>query len=238
MFWLIQVALAEPWLLPSSAPLPTHSSVLQGGAGVFFWDAIDVPNPNANDVFVYDPALILRYRGSPAERLDLSFTLGYGIKSQVIHPFGAIRYNFVEKDNIRFGSWAEFSYDQPVVRQKSLAYALGLSIETGGEHLRFDMALPLIGGEVPGWDGLLEITPVSLAVMQLPELGLSGLIGAHTVRVGLVQTISTLSYRYTFAATEDHPYFIEAGAALDLRRVLGGDDDFPRIFRLEGGYRF
>jgi hypothetical protein len=56
--------------------------------------------------------------------------------------------------------------------------------------------------------------------------------------VGLVQTISTLSYRYTFAAAEDHPYFIEAGAALDLRRVLGGDDDFPRIFRLEGGYRF
>jgi hypothetical protein len=245
---LISLCAAAPWLYPSSAPLSLDPSLLGevgGGSVLFIRSPSYHPNPNSYTGPDFDPGFFARAAIQPKVWLVAEGTLGIGTDG-VVQPIFSVRANLIQNENFRLGAFIGSTVQGSLSPNfRSFIWTHGLSIETGGQHLRFDAAIPLLGGEIikPN-SGATPLTdfgeadiPFTPLVFFYQEFGISGVFDKHSARLGLVYTLLTLSYRYDSAR-----WFAGVGSGLDLFIIANNfcfDCGYlPVISKLEAGYRF
>ncbi len=231
---LTSPAAAQEWLLPDARPMEGGTGTVALGTGAFFWVLPERPNPNTPTSDT-DPILTLRGAIAPTDRFVIDATLGVGLEDEVFHPLLSFRYNLHQTEKMAVGLWMGGSfYIQGVPPDYgSIEYTLlGLALDMGGEHLRFDGSFPLLSGSYPPGDGLTGWGVLTPSGLGMSEFGISWRAAGHSARLGFLSSITTLDYRYEAAR-----WFAGAGGGYDWLGQ-GSGSPYPSLLRVEAGWKF
>jgi hypothetical protein len=228
---LLNYAAAAPWLLPSSEAQEAGHGEVGGGFMLFSYKRQLTEDVSALDL---DPSAVLRGSYTPVKGLQLSAILGVGPQDVAVVPVLSLRYNFIERERVRlgvwiFGSWMHQGLDDAA---NIINYGTGFSMEMGGEHLRFDLSSPILGGEV-GNRSMFEFGVVSPIVHLLPEAGIRGIYKEHSLRLGMFHTFVNMDYMYS-----RERWFVQVGGMVDIVHFTAQEYTMPTIGRVEAGWRF
>ncbi len=228
---LLNYAAAAPWLLPSSEAQEAGHGEVGGGFMLFSYKRQLSEDISKLDL---DPSVVLRGSYTPVKGLQLSAILGVGPQDAAVVPVLSLRYNFIERERLRlgvwiFGSWMHQGIDDPA---NVIDYGTGFSMELGGEHLRFDLSSPVLGGET-GNSSIFEFGVISPLVHLLPEAGIRGIYKEHSLRLGIFHTFVNMDYIYS----RDR-WFVQVGGMVDIVHFTAQEYTMPTIGRVEAGWRF
>ena len=231
-------AAAQEWLLPDARPMGEGEIRAALGGGTMTWALPERPNPAA-DTSDTDGFFSLRAAWAPVDRLTLDLLVGVGPSSAAVHPIAAVRYNLLQRDRMAVGLWGGlswFSRGLPPTYASVEYTLLGLALDMGGARVRFDGSFPLLSGSYPPWGGLTGWGVLGPSGLGLSEWGVSWLSARHSVRLGLLSSLTTLDYRISFSAG-DRParWTVGVGAGYDAIGRALGLDPYPTVFRVEAG---
>lgn len=177
---LVSVALGAPaWNAPSATPTEGVRLAVGGGAAVLQYG----PLPSARLAGATDLAAVgvtgssTVYVGSVVERFDV---------------VGAC-WRAVDRERLRLGPLVVAGHHAGSTSlDTSVKVRAGVAVEGGGERLRGDASLTVVGlGWHPG-QPIGRLTTFESALGS--ELGVSWLAGAHRVRLGLLGPLPALRY--------------------------------------------
>ena len=162
------------------------------------------------EVYVGSGAAILGFGPLPSARVAAQWQSGsLGLRASSTAYFGSqverfdvlgVSWASLDGDRFRMGpvlTLAEHTGTSPIDHRVTARAGLGL--DSGGERLRFDMTLSLVGA---GWypRGEVETPLYRLPVFDtllVTELGLRRSWGAHQARLGLLGPMPTLGYQWS-----------------------------------------